>query len=212
MLQQAYDSSQRMVYLIADLLNASRLRSGKFVIMNRETFLPDVITSEVDQLKAAAQARKVELTFTKPSEFPKVMLDETKIRQVVMNFLDNALYYTPSGGRVNVELKLTDKTIEYSVSDTGMGVPKNEQDKLFTKFYRAANARKMRPEGTGLGLYMAKKVVVAQGGAIIFKSVEGRGSVFGFVFPRETIEVKGEHQQSVATVPQASAPIPIPEA
>ncbi len=209
MLQQAFDSSQRMVYLIADLLNASRLRSGKFVIMNRVTYLPDVVASELSQLKEAAIARKVEFTFDKPEHFPKALLDETKLRQVIMNFLDNALYYTPTGGRVKAELKLTDKTIECTVTDNGMGVPRAEQDKLFTKFYRAANARRMRPEGTGLGLYMAKKVIVAQGGALIFNSVEGRGSVFGFVFPRNKIEVTDE----AAAAEQAANtdPIPIPE-
>jgi len=77
------------------------------------------------------------------------------------------------------------------VVDTGLGVPKAEQHHLFTKFYRAGNARKMRPDGTGLGLFMAKKVIVAQGGAIIFKSEEGKGSTFGFSFPRHTIEIKG---------------------
>jgi signal transduction histidine kinase len=116
-------------------------------------------------------------------------LDETKIRQVVMNFLDNALYYTPSGGRVTVELKATDKTIEYLVTDSGIGIPKDEQHNLFTKFYRASNASKMRPDGTGLGLYMVKKVIVAQGGTILFNSVEGEGSTFGFSFSREKLEV-----------------------
>lgn len=189
MLQQAFDSSQRMVYLIADLLNASRLRSGKFIIVNQPTDLPELVNSELNQIKEAAAARKVTFNYVKPKGFPAVMMDETKMRQVVMNFLDNALYYTPSGGHVNVNLKATDNSIEYTVTDSGIGVPRNEQPKLFSKLYRAANARTMRPEGTGLGLYMAKKVVVAQGGAIIFKSTEGRGSTFGFVFPRGKVAV-----------------------
>jgi signal transduction histidine kinase len=69
-------------------------------------------------------------------------------------------------------------------------VPKSEQHHLFTKFYRAGNAKKMRPDGTGLGLFMAKKVIAAQGGAIIFKSTEGKGSTFGFSFPRSKVEIK----------------------
>ena len=70
------------------------------------------------------------------------------------------------------------------VIDDGIGVPKAEQHHMFTKFYRAGNAKKARPDGTGLGLYMAKKVVIAQGGSIIFKSIEGKGSTFGFSFPK----------------------------
>ena len=117
------------------------------------------------------------------------MLDEDKIRQVIMNFADNAIYYTPSGGKIVVELKASESSIEYIVKDSGIGVPKHEQHHLFTKFYRAGNARKARPDGTGLGLFMAKKVITAQGGSILFSSEEGKGSVFGFSFPRAKIEI-----------------------
>ncbi len=183
LLQQAFDSSQRMVYLIADLLNVSRLRTGKFVIENKPTNLIEVVQGEVDQLKETASNKQITLSYEKPDKIPEMMLDETKIRQVIMNFLDNALYYTPSGGEVKVALKKAGESVEYTVTDTGVGVPKSEQHHLFTKFFRAGNARKMRPDGTGLGLYMAQKVVVAQGGAIIFNSEEGKGSTFGFKFP-----------------------------
>jgi len=188
MLQQAYDSSQRMVYLIADLLNVSRLRTGKFIITNKETDLSQVVEDELSQLLAAAQARNVSFKYDKPADFPKLMLDETKIRQVVMNFLDNALYYTPSGGYVTVALTADATSVRYTVTDTGMGIPKEDQKYLFTKFYRAQNARKMRPDGTGLGLYMARKVIAAQGGAILFASKEGEGSTFGFSFPLDAVK------------------------
>jgi signal transduction histidine kinase len=107
-----------------------------------------------------------------------------------MNFTDNAIYYTPSGGKINVELKETAKSVEFTVKDSGIGVPKDQQHKLFTKFYRADNARKARPDGTGLGLFMAKKVIIAQGGSMIFESKEGKGSTFGFSFPKEKLEIK----------------------
>src|SRR5207237_8425603 len=128
--------------------------------------------------------------YQKPENLPTLKLDETTIRQVVMNFIDIAIYYTPAGGSVEVGLQASDHDITYTVTDTGLGVPKAEQHHLFTKFYRAGNARKMRPDGTGLGLFMAKKVIVAQGGALIFKSEEGKGSTFGFSFPRSTVEIK----------------------
>lgn len=183
LLEQAFTSSQRMVYLIADLLNVSRLKTGKFVIDAKPTSLPDVVEGEVQQLATTAKAHNLTITFNKPANFPMLNLDETKTRQVVMNFLDNAIYYTPAGGHIKVELTSNGKTVEYKVIDDGLGVPKAEQHQLFTKFFRAANARKARPDGTGLGLYMAKKVIVAQGGALIFSSTEGKGSTFGFSFP-----------------------------
>jgi signal transduction histidine kinase len=190
LLDQAFASSQRMVYLIADLLNVSRLKTGKFVIEAKPTYLPDVVETEIAQLHETAKARNLELVYDKPTEFPTMNLDETKIRQVIMNFADNAIYYTPSGGKITVALQADDKTVNFTVTDTGIGVPKSEQHNLFAKFYRAGNARKARPDGTGLGLFMAKKVVVASGGSIIFKTTPGKGSVFGFSFPRERLEIQ----------------------
>ncbi len=187
MLSQAFTSSQRMVYLIADLLNVSRLRTGKFIIESTPISLIDLVEGEVSQLQETAQSRGLDLEFNKPDNITTLMLDETKIRQVVMNFIDNAIYYTPKGGKIIVKLTETESSVELTVEDNGMGVPKHEQHNLFSKFYRAGNARKARPDGTGLGLFMAKKVIVAQGGGIIFRSTEGKGSTFGFSFAKSKL-------------------------
>jgi signal transduction histidine kinase len=187
MLGQAFFSSQRMVYLIADLLNVSRLKTGKFVIEATPVNLATVVGEELGQLEETAAARSLTLTYDKPKDFPLLMLDEVKIRQVIMNFVDNAIYYTPSKGRIDVQLLDKGPTVELRVTDDGIGVPKSEQPHLFTKFYRAGNARKARPDGTGLGLFMAKKVVVAQDGSIVFESKEGKGSTFGFIFSKHKL-------------------------
>ena len=184
MLTQSYASAQRMVYLISDLLNLSRLNTGKFVIEPAPVDLRDVVAAEIDQLRETAKAREITLTYEPPENFPALMLDETKTHQVVMNFMDNAIYYTPAGGKVSIVLHETTRAIEFLVKDSGIGVPQDVQHRLFSKFYRADNARRMRPDGTGLGLFMAKKIIVAQGGAILFDSEEGKGSTFGFRFPR----------------------------
>lgn len=183
MIKRAFDGAQKMVYLIADLLNVSRLQSGKFIIDNKPTNLAEVVDSEVSQLLETAHHRKISLSYQKPATFPTVMMDDNKIRQVIMNFIDNAIYYTPSGGKVTAVVNSSVDKVEFTVSDTGVGVPKEVQPKLFAKFYRADNARKMRPDGTGLGLFTARKVIDAQGGEIIFQSEEGKGSTFGFRFP-----------------------------
>jgi signal transduction histidine kinase len=111
------------------------------------------------------------------------MIDETKVRQVVMNFIDNALYYSRPDGKITVKLDKVGDNVELRVIDNGIGVPKAEQEHLFTKFFRAANARKQRPDGTGVGIFLAKKVVNEHGGEIIFESTEGVGSTFGFTLP-----------------------------
>ncbi len=189
LLTQSYFSAQRMVYMIADLLNVSRLRTGKFVIEATRVNLAELVEEELEQLKETATARSLKLVYDKPKNFPDLMLDEIKLRQVVMNFTDNAIHYTPAGGHITIKLLDSPVSFELRVEDDGMGVPKNEQPYLFTKFYRAGNARKARPDGTGLGLFMAKKVIIAQGGALIFKSVEGKGSTFGFVFSKSKLAV-----------------------
>jgi len=182
LLEQSYRSSQQMVFLISDLLNLSRLNTGKFVIEPTPVDLSELVQFEVGQLEETARSRNISLKYERPAKFPSLMLDETKIHQVVMNFIDNAIYYTPSGGTVTIALRETPGYVEYTVKDTGIGVPKDAQRKLFSKFFRADNAQKARPDGTGLGLFMAKKVVAAQGGALIFESEEGKGSTFGFRF------------------------------
>lgn len=190
LLNQSFVSAQRMVYLIADLLNVSRLKTGKFVMDPTSVDLAQMVEEEVEQLKETAAGHSLKLSYARPKKFPEVRLDETKTRQVIMNFIDNAIYYTPAKGRIEVRLTETPTTIEFRVQDNGMGVPKREQPHLFTKFYRAGNARKARPDGTGLGLFMAKKVIVAQGGSIIFESEEGKGSTFGFIFSKHKISAK----------------------
>lgn len=180
MLTQAFYSSSKMVYLIADLLNISRLKSGKFVIDSTKIDLSEIIDQEIEQLIDNAKSHMITIKYIKPIDFPEIYMDETKTRQVIMNFLDNAIYYTPKGGNIEVRLIHDDKSIELRITDSGIGVPEQDQHQLFNKFYRGSNAKKIRPDGTGIGLYMAKKIILAQGGAIIFSSTLGKGSTFGF--------------------------------
>lgn len=188
-LKEAFGSSQRMVFLIADFLNVSRIKTGKFIIEARAVDLPQIVEEEITQLREMASSREVSLLYEPPGSFPQVKLDDNKIRQVMMNMVDNAIYYTPQGGDVQIQLYVSGQEVVFKVIDSGIGVPKREQHKLFTKFFRAANARKARPDGTGLGLFMAQKIIVEQGGAVIFESTENKGSTFGFRFPLNKVKV-----------------------
>lgn len=187
-LEEAFNSSQRMVFLISDFLNVSRIRTGKFVMEKDETDLNQIVVEEITQLRELAGLRDQTINYKPPKNFPKVILDDTKTRQVMMNFIDNAIFYTPKNGKIDIVLEQTDKEIIFKVTDTGIGVPKNVQHRLFTKFFRAENARNARPDGTGLGLFMGQKIIDAQGGKMIFHSVEHEGSTFGFRFPIKSIK------------------------
>ncbi len=183
LLEEAYSSSQRMVYLIGDFLNVSRLQTGKFMLEPTQVNLADLVKEEVEQLLATAARRQITLEYHAPSQFPEVVMDDGKMRQVVMNFIDNAVYYSRPNSTVMIEVTSGSRDITFAVHDTGIGVPVAERHHLFTKFYRASNARKVRPDGTGIGLYMAKKVITAHNGSVIFETKENKGSTFGFKLP-----------------------------
>lgn len=207
MLKQSYMSSQRMVNLIADLLNLSRLNTGKFVIDPSPTDLRMIVDQEVGQLRETAKAKGLTLNWVAPKMFTVLPLDDGKIHQVVMNFIDNAIYYTPPGGSIDVTLVETPTAVEFRVKDNGIGVPRSVQHHLFTKFYRAENARQARPDGTGLGIFMAKKVIAAQGGSILFESKEGKGSTFGFRFNKEALKTRMAAQNPDTLGSPASKPV-----
>ena len=183
LLQEAFISSERMVRLIGDFLNVSRLQTGKFIIDKHPIDLAKIVEQEVEGLEPNASARGLSFTYKKPKNVPLLQLDENKIQQVIMNFADNAIYYSKENSKIKVNLAVVDNHVEFTVKDTGIGVPIAEQEQLFGKFFRATNARKQRPDGTGVGLFLAKKVIDAHDGTIIFESKEGKGSTFGFRLP-----------------------------
>ena len=182
-LDEAFASSERMVHLIEDFLNVSRIQNGKFIIDRHPTDLSKVVEQEIEGLDPSAKSRNLKFVYKKPKNFPMIDIDESKIRQVIMNFADNALYYSHEDSDININLSVMGDNVVFIVKDTGIGVPSNEQEQLFSKFYRASNARKQRPDGTGVGLYLSKTVIDAHGGKIIFDSIEGKGSTFGFSLP-----------------------------
>lgn len=182
-LEEAYISSERMVHLIHDFLNVSRLQTGKFVLEKERYDIAKLVEEEVNGLKRVAEGRNMKLELTNTAGSHLLSIDTTKIRQVVMNFIDNAIYYSHPDTTIKISLSRKDDQLILKVKDTGIGVPKSEQPRLFNKFYRATNARKQRPDGTGVGLFLSKKVATAHGGDVIFESKEGKGSTFGFWLP-----------------------------
>lgn len=182
-LEEAYNSSERMVRLIGDFLSVSRLQTGKFMVEKKPANLVDVVKQEVAGLRMIASTHGQKIAFKPPKSLPIVVVDESKLRQVMMNFMDNAVYYSKTNSTITVTLAQEGEDIIFTVVDTGIGVPLEEQKKLFRKFFRAGNARQQRPDGTGVGLFLAKRIIADHHGKIIFKSVEGEGSTFGFRIP-----------------------------
>jgi len=188
LLEEAFISSERMVRLIGDFLNVSRLQTGKFMVDKHPLSLAKIVTQEIEGLGPNANARGLQFIYNEPKNIPLMQLDENKIQQVIMNFSDNAIYYSKENSTIKIKLEIVGDNVEFTVKDTGIGVPNDEQDQLFNKFFRATNARKQRPDGTGVGLFLAKKVIDAHDGQIIFHSTEGKGSTFGFRLPLPKIK------------------------
>ena len=202
-----YESTERMVRLVNNLLNISRLETGRLKVTPQPTKLEDLIQDIIDEEAAVAKARNCVVKFKHPSKpLPTIPLDQTLMRQVIHNLFTNGLKYSkPGSGQVTIELTTTNTSraakalvahalkkepaallpyVLIAVTDDGLGIPAAAQKRIFEKFFRADNAIKMQAEGSGLGLYVSKMIIEAMDGKIWFVSNENKGSVFYVAFPQ----------------------------
>jgi len=183
-LEKTYNTNDKVINLVNDLLNVAQIEEGKYLNKITLSSIEDVIQSVVKAYAKKIKEKKLKFEFKKPEEeLPKIMLDREKMKIAVENILDNAVNYTLPGGKISVFIKSDTKEIEVQVKDTGIGIPQNQQDKVFTKFFRSGSAMRVETEGSGLGLYIAKNIIEAHGGRIWFNSEGGRGSTFYFIIP-----------------------------
>lgn len=183
-LQKGYMTNERMIRLVNDLLSAARIEEGKFGYEFRETDLTAFCEGVVADFGQQAAEQKVSLSFKKPSEkLPSVYADPEKLSIALTNLIENAVKYTPDGGRVRLALRRENDLAVLSVSDSGVGIPKADWHRVFSKFFRASNVIRMETEGTGLGLFIVKNIIKHHGGEISFVSEEGQGTTFTFTLP-----------------------------
>jgi len=198
-LQEIFDGNQRMVELVDSLLNVSRLEVGKIKNDAQDTSMLELTDSLAKELHAGIASKQMVYERQQPTSLPPVFADPKLLRMIVQNLLSNAIKYTPEKGKVTLvmreatakdvtkaKLSTDPKYLFISVSDTGYGIPKAQQDKIFQKLFRADNVRKLDMEGTGLGLYILKEVVGLLGGAVWFESTESVGTTFYVIIPFKT--------------------------
>jgi two-component system, OmpR family, sensor histidine kinase ResE len=184
--EKAYSSNDRMITLINDLLTAAKTEEGRYISKIELSDMASIIESVVNVYIDITEKKKIKLEFRKPQiPLPGIMIDRQRIEMAMENLLDNAVRYTLSGGEILVEASFSEenKQIEISIKDTGVGIPKDQQDMIFSKFFRGENALKIETEGTGIGLFISKNIIEAHGGKIWFKSEEGKGTTFYFILP-----------------------------
>jgi len=183
-LDKTYKSNERMINLINDLLNVTRIEEGRQVYNPVVADIEEVIRGLIANYEDMARQKNLNLSFEKIAPVvPTVKIDLEKIKLVASNLIENSLKYTPAGGKISVTLGEEDGNAMVEVTDTGIGIPAEQQDRIFTKYFRSANAIKAETEGTGLGLFIAKNIVEAHGGKIRFVSEPGRATKFSFVLP-----------------------------
>lgn len=184
-IEKTYLANERMIKLINDLLNVARIEEGRYLYRPTPADIGIIVESVVNFYREEAKRKEIKIEFKRPKKLPKVKVDEEKIKLVITNLVDNAIEYTPKGGRVTICLKSDKKEVAFSVGDTGIGIPEDQKGRVFSKFFRGANAMRMQTEGTGLGLFITKNIIEAHKGRIWFKSKEGEGSTFYFTLPIE---------------------------
>ncbi len=168
--------------LVSMILDVSRIQLGRMKIEKQELDLDTFFKEIIEVIVPKAKEKDVELNAKVPSSLPKAMLDKRYTRMTVENLLSNAVKYTPTKGKVDFLIEVRGNTLYCEVNDTGMGIPKAEQDKIFGKLFRASNARNAI-DGNGFGLYVAKGAIEAQGGKIWFESEENKGTKFMIEVP-----------------------------
>jgi PAS domain S-box-containing protein len=179
----ARESAARLVTLVNDLLDIARLESGRIATEPETLALRSLTQSVVAEMQTLVDERRHALEVQCDASLPDVLADAQLLRQVVGNLLSNAIKYTPAGGRIVVTISRHDGSVTWAVKDTGVGIPRAAQGRLFEKFYRAENAVSLDSEGTGLGLHLVRLIVEQAGGRVWCESEEGRGATFAFTLP-----------------------------
>ena len=186
-LKDSRKANQRMIDLVNDLLNVTRLEQGRLKF-NTQTVDISKLTNEVFvAYQKMAQEKNQKFTISLPNVPSLGYCDQEKTKEVINNFVSNALKYTPKGGTINLWVQSNDEGLWVAVKDNGVGIPKGKQPFLFQKFSRIPNPLSEESQGTGLGLYAAKQLIEQQNGKIWFESQEGKGSTFAFVLPKARI-------------------------
>ena len=172
------------ISVINDLLNTARLEEGKTGFNFTVQAIGPIIDEIINQHNPTIKEKKIKMDIDMPlSSSFSFKFDKERLSIVFDNILANAVKYTPPGGKISLKSFRREKDIQFKISDTGIGIPKKDMDKIFSKFYRSKNAIGFETSGSGLGLYVAKNIIEKHGGTITLESEENRGTTFTITLP-----------------------------
>lgn len=181
--QQLYDNSTRLLGLVNDLLDVSRIDQGRAQEEVQDTDIAKLVSEVVETLKGEAEQKGIVITYAPPEDLPLVRITQKHMFDAIENLVSNAIRYNRQDGTAEIRVQAVPDAIEIRISDTGIGVPLEDQPKLFSKFFRAGNAVRSFTDGTGLGLSVVKSYVEENGGTVSFESQEGVGTTFTVRLP-----------------------------
>ncbi len=188
LIDTGYVASKLMLKTVNDLLDVSKIEEGRFGYQFADVNIVDFLSAVLSDAQVVASQYGVKLYFQRPAKpVPPVFIDQQKMSMALFNLLDNAIKYNVVNGEVTVGVHNEDDRpfIKITIQDTGIGIPKDQIEKLFTKFFRGENAIKVAPNGTGLGLYITKNIIVRHGGSIAVESEINRGTTFSIELPTD---------------------------
>jgi two-component system phosphate regulon sensor histidine kinase PhoR len=172
-----------MIDLVEDLLDVSYIESGKIVLAQTPIAVEKIISDVVTELASKGFERDITLKVNRRHRLPLVLADETRLRQILVNLVDNAIKYSLPKSEVAIDFRVHGDELITSVTDQGVGITSSQIDRLFQKFGRVYNPMSIQAGGTGLGLYIVKNLVESHGGRIWVTSRENTGSKFSFCLP-----------------------------
>lgn len=183
-LKRGYITNERMISLVNDLLNVSRIEEGRFGYEFKVISIEDMIENLLKTIQPLIAEKNINFIFEKPkSSLRKISADEEKLMLAVENILNNAIKYTPPQGKITLLIEEKNNELIVSVTDTGVGVPRDQISKLFTKFFRGSNVIRLQTDGSGLGLFITKNVIEKHRGRIALESEESKGTTVRIILP-----------------------------
>jgi signal transduction histidine kinase len=192
LLDKGYETNEKMILLVNDLLNVARIEDDRFGYVFKKGNIVTAVSDVVEELRLLAEKGGIDLIFEKPNDVPQSVFDFSKIQLAFHNLIGNAIKYTKEGGTVRVLLRKEGDEVVGVVQDTGVGIPKGQIDKMFTKFFRAENVVRLQVGGSGLGLFIVKDIVARHGGSITVESIENEGTTFTLKIPLQQAETPEE--------------------
>ena len=175
--------SCKMTKLVNDLLDVARIDQGRLIIKKMPVNITEIVEEAIVSVSAIIKIRHIEIIFNDKKKIPLAFGDPEKLRMVIENLLNNAIKYMASHGKIEIKLFKDGDSVVFTIKDNGVGIPPEQHDRVFDKFFRSDNIVKYQTEGTGLGLYISKNIIEQLQGKIWFNSMEGLGSIFSFSVP-----------------------------